>query len=596
MMADEKVVIFENVNLPAQGFAHMEEIRRQGKLCDVTLKVGDEKFTAHRIVLASTIPYFEAMFTHNMVESKRDEICMQGIEASALEALVNFAYTGKVQISDENVQSLLIGANFLNLYEVKESCCEFITTRLSPANVLGARQFGDQLMEPTIVTCCNSYINRHFTDVTGSEEFNNLPKSDVIDIISRDELNISSEEQVFEASLEWVKQSPEERAEFLPDLVAQVRLPLLTPHYLADVVGTEELIKSSLPCRDLLDEAKDFHLMPERRHHMNSSRTRPRLCTEIVEYIVAVGGLTSSGDSVCTVEIFNPLVGKWTKSTPMRTLRSRVGVSVLDGELYAIGGYNGTARLDTVEVFEPSTMEWKAVAPLTCPRSALGAASMDGRLYVCGGFDGMTSLDTVECYTKTSNKWRSLTRMTRPRSAAGIVAFDGKIYALGGHDGLSIFDSVECYNKTTRQWVSVCPMQSRRCRLGAVALNGRLYAAGGYDGQRFLKTCEYYDPLLNKWKSVAPMTVPRSRVALVASCGKLYAIGGYDGQNNLTCVEMYDPALDEWVLAPPMVAHEGGVGVGVIPKAFDCKDAFKSAKSLISQSSFSSLRTKAKYS
>lgn len=72
--------------------------------------------------------------------------------------------------------------------------------------------------------------------------------------------------------------------------------------------------------------------------------------------------------------------------------------------------------------------------------------------------------------------------------------------------------------------------------------------------------------------------------------------GGYDGQNNLTCVEMYDPALDEWVLAPPMVAHEGGVGVGVIPKAFDCKDAFKSAKSLISQSSFSSLRTKAKYS
>jgi len=45
------------------------------------MQVGDEKFTAHRIVLASTIPYFEAMFTHNMVESKRDEICMQGIEA-----------------------------------------------------------------------------------------------------------------------------------------------------------------------------------------------------------------------------------------------------------------------------------------------------------------------------------------------------------------------------------------------------------------------------------------------------------------------------------------------------------------------------------
>lgn len=47
--------------------------------------------------------------------------------------------------------------------------------------------------------------------------------------------------------------------------------------------------------RDLLDEAKDYHLMPERRQTLKSFRTRPRCCTEIVEFIVAVGGLTSSG-------------------------------------------------------------------------------------------------------------------------------------------------------------------------------------------------------------------------------------------------------------------------------------------------------------
>ena len=36
----------------------MEDIRRQGKLCDVNLRVGENVFTAHRIVLAATIPYF----------------------------------------------------------------------------------------------------------------------------------------------------------------------------------------------------------------------------------------------------------------------------------------------------------------------------------------------------------------------------------------------------------------------------------------------------------------------------------------------------------------------------------------------------------
>ena len=44
------------------------------------LQVGEQRLTAHRIVLASTIPYFHAMFTSDMVESKQDEITMQGIE------------------------------------------------------------------------------------------------------------------------------------------------------------------------------------------------------------------------------------------------------------------------------------------------------------------------------------------------------------------------------------------------------------------------------------------------------------------------------------------------------------------------------------
>ena len=44
-------------------------------------QLGDTKFSAHRIVLAASIPYFQAMFTHDMVEAKQNEITMQGIEA-----------------------------------------------------------------------------------------------------------------------------------------------------------------------------------------------------------------------------------------------------------------------------------------------------------------------------------------------------------------------------------------------------------------------------------------------------------------------------------------------------------------------------------
>ena len=61
------------------------------------------------------------------------------------------------------------------------------------------------------------------------------------------------------------------------------------------------------------------------------------------------------------------------------------------------------------------------------------------------------------------------------------------------------------------------------------------------------------------------MNVTRSRVSLVAVMGRLYGIGGYDGFANLSTVEVYDPQHDCWEPVSPMCAHEGGVGVGVIP-------------------------------
>lgn len=121
--------------------------------CSELFQADDQSFTAHRIVLAATIPYFKGMFTHNMVESKLPEIAIQGIDAvsvifyfrlffliyetesdrifyhRALEELLNFAYTGRVSIHISNVQSLMFGASFLELSSVKNACADFLKKR-----------------------------------------------------------------------------------------------------------------------------------------------------------------------------------------------------------------------------------------------------------------------------------------------------------------------------------------------------------------------------------------------------------------------------------------------------------------------------------
>ena len=50
---------------------------------------------------------------------------------------------------------------------------------------------------------------------------------------------VPSEEDVFEAVMVWIKYNIEDRKEYLPSLLEHVRLSLLTPQYLTDVIDNE---------------------------------------------------------------------------------------------------------------------------------------------------------------------------------------------------------------------------------------------------------------------------------------------------------------------------------------------------------------------
>lgn len=420
----------------------------------------------------------------------------------------------------------MVGASFLQLTKVRDACADFLISKFYPQNVLGIRHFADSLGTIHLVTAADKYIHKNFTRVSESDEFLNLNFNDLIEIISKDEINVPTEENIFEACMRWVKFDETNRAMLLPNVLSKVRLPLLSPPFLADRVATEDLIKTSHLCRDLLDEAKDFHLMPERRGLVQSYRTRPRCGEIVVGQIYAVGGLTKNGDSVSTVEIYDPEKKEWRMGEAMSMMRSRVGVAVSGNKLYAFGGFNGTERLATVEIYDPKTKKWTQGKTMRCKRSAVGVAALNNMVFVCGGYDGVTSLSNVECYCPETDSWKSLAPMLKYRSAGGVAPLNGYVYALGGHDGLSIFDSVEKYDPSKDQWTRVKSMLNRRCRLGVATLGNRIYVCGGYDGNSFLKSVEVYDPTTDNWQLVAPMNVKRSRVALAANMGKLWAIGG----------------------------------------------------------------------
>lgn len=52
----------------------MNILRKNKELCDVVLLVGDHEIFAHRVVMAACSPYFRAMFTNELAESRQNEV------------------------------------------------------------------------------------------------------------------------------------------------------------------------------------------------------------------------------------------------------------------------------------------------------------------------------------------------------------------------------------------------------------------------------------------------------------------------------------------------------------------------------------------
>lgn len=59
---------------------------------------------AHRVILATCCPYFYAMFTGDMSESRQNRVYIQGIVPKALQLIVDYMYSAEIHITEDNVQ------------------------------------------------------------------------------------------------------------------------------------------------------------------------------------------------------------------------------------------------------------------------------------------------------------------------------------------------------------------------------------------------------------------------------------------------------------------------------------------------------------
>ncbi|XP_062899368.1 kelch-like protein 5 isoform X3 [Mobula hypostoma] len=554
---------FQALNHAEQTFKKMENYLRHKQLCDVVLLADDRRIPAHRLVLSSVSDYFAAMFTNDVREAKQEEIKIEGVDSNALWALVQYAYTGRLELKEDNIECLLSTACLLQLSQVVEACCGFLMKQLHPSNCLGIRSFADAQGCTDLHKVAHNYTMEHFMDVIRNQEFLLLPANEIVKLLASDDMNIPNEETILNALLSWVRHDADNRQKELSKLLAYIRLPLLCPQFLADMENNV-LFRDDIECQKLIMEAMKYHLLPERRNMMQSPRTKPRKST--VGVLFAVGGMDATKGAT-SIERYDLRSNTWTHVANMNGRRLQFGVAVLDDKLYVVGGRDGLKTLNTVECYNPKTKSWSIMPPMSTHRHGLGVEVLEGPMYAVGGHDGWSYLNTVERWDPQARQWNFVASMSVPRSTVGVAVLNGKLYAVGGRDGSSCLKSVECFDPHTNKWTPCAQMSKRRGGVGVATWNGFLYAIGGHDApasnltSRLSDCVERYDPKTDTWTAVAPMSISRDAVGVCLLGDRLYAVGGYDGQSYLNTVEAYDPQTNEWMQVAPLCLGRAGACV-----------------------------------
>lgn len=243
-------------------FMEMKTLREAEKLCDVVLEVEGEKVHCHRVVLASLSAYFRAMFTGDMAESKKRVITINGVDAASLRTLVDYAYTATIEISERNVQAILPAASVLQFEEVKRACSQFLRRNLDTDNCLGIKIFAEVHGCEELQSAATVFSSHYFTQVQKKEEYLRLPYDEVKTFLSRDQLNVSSESDVFRAAMAWLLHK-DERRKHVHELLDLVRLPLLDTKELLTSVGRNPLIVQDPRCVKMLIDAMQCHILAD---------------------------------------------------------------------------------------------------------------------------------------------------------------------------------------------------------------------------------------------------------------------------------------------------------------------------------------------
>nr|XP_015100917.1 kelch-like protein 38 isoform X2 [Vicugna pacos] len=546
-------LLFKDHDFSSDLLRQLNSLRQNRILTDVSICTGAWEVPCHRNVLASSSPYFRAMFCSNFRESREAKVQLKGIDSPTLERIILYVYTGEVHITANTVLPLMEAASLLQYPKLFEACSSYLQSQLTPSNCLGLIRLSEILSCESLRKRAREVALVYFPEVAASADLKELCALELRDYLGDDGL-CGEEEKVFEALMVWVKHDLRTRKRYMQELFRQVRLQYVHPAFFHHFIANDTLLQSSPPCQTILETAKkqmfslysttcapDLHPLwhvPPRRSYQ--------------DFLILLGGRKDNQQTTRDVLLYDGQTGQWQSLAKLPARLYKASAVTLHRSIYVLGGMavgaGKSVPSHNVYIFSLKLNQWRLGQPMLVARYSHRSTAHKNFIFSIGGIgEGHEVMGSMERYDSICNVWESMASMPVGVLHPAVAVKDQRLYLFGGEDIMqNPVRLIQVYHISRNTWFKMETRMIKNVCAPAVVLGERIVIVGGYT-RRILA----YDPQSNKFAKCADMKDRRMHHGATVMGNKLYVTGGRRlttdcNIEDSASFDCYDPETDTW--------------------------------------------------
>ncbi|XP_077975522.1 kelch-like protein 26 [Styela clava] len=500
----------------------LHSMKKDGQHSDLVIKVGSEEFLVHKNMMSAGSDYFDAMLSHDNLETNTGIVKMQDVDVESVKVCIDYIYTGKASITLEKSEQLLHVATLMQLSVLCDKIAEFLKAKLDMKTLPFIKQTASMFEIQTIKTACDDFALSNMGAISQEEYFNELDVEFISFMVGSKNLSYS-EDSKLAVLLQWIKGDIDQRRKLLVEMINLINLNNVSYRYATFLVENESLCVELPVILKLL-----FLKMAEKSGVKGASAEIPTNAPEFNAF--AVFDKTSR-----KIKTFRPEKKEWQDLKKLHDgmVNSYYTAVMVKDFIYVFMENRSVYRIN---ISGPDST-WNKIADYQFEHGQFLRAEF------CNEFIYLFGMKTLEGYDISKNVWGLVETEKNTLFNCTLAGFQQSIYILGGSNNGSL-SSVNRYSLPST-WSSCKAMNVPR-ELPAATVNGnRIFVAGGFNNiYGSLSSSEFCDLQTDCWTNLASMTVPRYYFGLCTVGNELFAIGGEKGRSK--SVEKYNFESSHW--------------------------------------------------